>query len=163
MFYSLHRIRSFVFFITHTLGKILSFLFVMIIIIFSFAIIGNNLFGNFNENFGDIAGSITSVLLFSIGHFPYIQYSFSPNWLSLIILLMFIVIIYFFLSTFAGMSLESFRIVSMRKGYAFDNKNKDSENLLKLLKEICKKKNNEPLKKKINIIEIPQESKIDEN
>jgi hypothetical protein len=143
-FYTFSRIRSFGFFLVSAFMKISSFLLILIIVIFTFAVFSNNLFGNEFDNFRDFSTSLVNILMFSIGHFNISVLKFNQTmWLIILMILILIILIFFFLSTFVGIYLESFRITSMRKGYSFDKKNKDSERFMKFIlnkSNISKKK-----------------------
>jgi hypothetical protein len=140
LFYTIHRVKSFAFFIYYSMTKIYSFLIIMIGIVIAFAVVSNNLFGSYGPNYVDFLACFSNVLMISIGHFPTPDKRVERYWLSMFILLVLIIIVFFFLSTFAGMFLESFRIVSLRKGYAFDKKDMDSDNFFRFLKKINKRK-----------------------
>jgi hypothetical protein len=70
LFLYFKRIRSFSYFLVHSFRNILSFLFIILVILFSFCVFANNLFGQNNAEFVDVNGSFVKILLFSIGiHF----------------------------------------------------------------------------------------------
>jgi hypothetical protein len=54
-------------------------------------------------------------------------------WTMVFMLMTITFFIYFFNSSFIGVYLESFRISSMRKGYSFDRKDLDTENLMNMV------------------------------
>jgi hypothetical protein len=140
IFYTMNRVKSFAFLLYYSFTKIYSYLIIMIGIVISFSIVSNNLFGSYGNNYSDFASCFSNVLMISIGHFSLPDKRVEAYWVSVYILLVLIIIVFFFLSTYAGMFLESFRIVSLRKGYAFDKKNRDSDGFFNFIGQINKKK-----------------------
>lgn len=140
IFYTFNRVKTFAFMMYYSLTKIYSYLIIMIGIVISFSIVSNNLFGSYGSNYSNFATCFSNVLMVSIGHFSLPDKRVETYWVCIYILLVLIIIVFFFLSTFAGMFLESFRIVSLRKGYAFDKKNIDSDGFFNFIGKINKKK-----------------------
>lgn len=163
-FFRLKRIRNLAFFYYHSFIKISTFMVILFAVFIAFSVLANNVFGSHIEEFQNLPSSITYVLLLTIGHFPgNINKSGQNGCLCIFFFLLCIFIIYFFLSTFVGIYLESFRITSIRKGYSFDKKSQDSQLLINYFKrkDFNKLKGNQTGGNKLKIDKEPEVKKVE--
>jgi hypothetical protein len=127
-FYDYTRIFGFFIYIYNSFKRVASFFMMLIFFLLSFAVFANNLWGQYFDAYRDIASSITNVLLFSIGHFQTQIYGYNYRWWNIIFtFLFFLIFIYFSLTTFVGIFLESYRITSTEIGYSYEYRKKDEQ------------------------------------
>jgi hypothetical protein len=120
MFFGIERIKIFLDYILISARKVLAFLLILVFILLSMAIFANNLWGEYINEYKDFSSSILNILLFSIGHYRNISLNGFQFWNIIFNLLFFLLIIYFFLSTFIGIYLEAYRMNSLLIGYSYD-------------------------------------------
>lgn len=101
-----------------------TFVGIFAMIIISFAIFANNLFGFENNYFRDFGSSLISLLLVTIGHFNLVLSDSNQinNWKNFFLTIYVIVIVYLFLSTFIGIFLDSFRIAISREKSSYSSR-----------------------------------------
>ncbi len=121
-FYDLTRTNIFFIYIFKAFANVYVFLIILVMIIVSQAIFANNLWGQNFDEYRDLAGSIVNTLLFSIGHYQKSIMTSKNNkiWTIVFTVYFFFIVIYFFLSIFVGIFLESYRLNSLKNGYAYD-------------------------------------------
>ena len=98
------------------------FIFYIILIIF-FAIFGQILFGASSSQFTKYPIALLSTLEFSISHFNtkiLSPSSYQENYQVVFMFLLFIMVIYFFISSFFGVYLESYRLNSLKHGNTYE-------------------------------------------
>ncbi len=89
---------------------------VNIIFVKFFITISNNLWGTVDQRFVDLMGSLSNVLMNSIGHITITENGYD-GWNFVYIILFFSFFIYFLINTFVGLFLEVYRISTIRKGH----------------------------------------------
>lgn len=129
--YDYPRVNTFFIFLFNSFKKIIVFFIILMMFIICNAIFANNLWGNNYEVYKDLPASITNILLFSIGHFQIQIYGQSFTiWNIIFTLQFFFIFIFYCLTTFVGIFLESYRITSLEIGYSYDSR-KGEEDLQK--------------------------------
>jgi hypothetical protein len=121
--YTFKRFKIFVDFMLMCLSRILIIFFLIIMIIVSYSILANNIWGQYYQQYRDFRNSFVYSLLFSIGHF---QSEIFDNrhtiWNVLFTLIFFVVIIYFFHSLIPAVFMEMYRMNSLNNGHSYETR-----------------------------------------
>lgn len=116
------RFKIFVEYVTYCFKQIFTYYLIVLLILFSFALFANNLWGQYKEDYSDISVSITSTLLYSIGHFSYNLPRNFKLWNLFYVTMFFFVFIYFIMTSFVGIFIEAFRLNSLKYGSMYDER-----------------------------------------
>jgi len=117
----LKRLNVFIKYIIDSFFKVCQYFVIIMFLIISFSIFSNNLWGCYLDEYRNLSSSMIGTLLFSIGHFN--KNAFSINWTIwniIYILLFFMIFIYFIITSFVGIYMESYRVNSLKYGNSYD-------------------------------------------
>jgi hypothetical protein len=118
----LYRYKIFVNYVANCFRQIFFYYLIVLLILFSFSLFANNLWGQFREKYSDIYLSITSTLLFSIGHLDFSALNDFKEWSMFYLCLFFFIFIYFIMTSFVGIFIEAYRLNSLKYGNMNDNR-----------------------------------------
>jgi len=114
------RINIFLKYLDRSMTVVIQYFFMIAFILLGHSIFANNLWGQYSDSYRDLASSITSTMLFGIGHYDSKIFKINVNWGIIFTLTFFLLNVYFISNTFVGIYLESYRITSLKKGYIYD-------------------------------------------
>jgi len=116
LFAEIDSIRVLILYIKNSSYKLGFYIFFLFFILLGFSTLSNNLWGTVDQRFVDLMGSLSNVLMNSIGHITIIENGYD-GWNFVYIILFFSFFIYFLINTFVGLFLEVYRISTIRKGH----------------------------------------------
>jgi len=116
LFAEIDSIKVLILYIKNSSYKLGFYIFFLFFILFGFSILSNNLWGTVDQRFVDLMGSLSNVLMNSIGHITITENGYD-GWNFVYIILFFSFFIYFLINTFVGLFLEVYRISTIRKGH----------------------------------------------